>query len=138
MKGQQHHPKISKELCQQYLNQLEVIRILFLLVRSKHIDSEQKREYKKKLKGAQRYLANLQGQRKSPRGQGDLVVFDESVLKHWKTKEMQLQLLEKIMKVSKYMFDVSIGVPIPPLAPDFKIDIFIPVFDPNSPKYFMP
>lgn len=99
--------QINKKLCQDYLNQLEVIRILFFLVRFKgqHIDIMQKRKLKKKLKGAQRYLENLKGNR-TVTNIGDLVAFNH-VVKYWQDLEKSVISIEEEIKNSKTCQDSS-------------------------------
>lgn len=138
MKGAQHNVFLTKQLCQEYLNQLEVIRIIFFCLRSKgdFFDAQERHDMKKKLKGAQRYLENLKGIRKENRGQGDLVAF-ESALHHWKKKELECKLYNNILRASEAITNAQNGIT-KPLPTDFKFDIFTPIHDPSQPKFFIP
>lgn len=80
---------MNKKSAKQYLLQLEVISILFFIVRTHQLEFNQSEQlsHKKDLKAAQRYLSVLQGQRDMK--VGDLVASD-LVVKYWKEIKRQI------------------------------------------------
>ena len=80
---------MNKKSAKQYLLQLEVISLLFFIVRTHQLEFNQSEQlsHKKDLKAAQRYLSVLQGQRDMK--VGDLVASD-LVVKYWKEIKRQI------------------------------------------------
>jgi hypothetical protein len=92
---------MNKKSAQQYLLQLEVISLLFFIVRTHQLEFNQSEQlsHKRDLKSAQRHLSVLQGQRDMK--VGDLVA-SESVIKYWKEVKRQIVFSEN------NPFDISI------------------------------
>ncbi len=92
---------MNKKSAKQYLLQLEVISILFFIVRTHQLEFNHSEQlsHKKDLKAAQRYLSVLQGHRDMK--VGDLIASD-LVVKYWKEVKRQ------IVFSSNNPFDASI------------------------------
>jgi hypothetical protein len=92
---------MNKKSAKEYLQQLEVISILFFITRTHQLEFNQSEQlsHKKDLKAAQRYLAVLQGNRCLK--VGDLIG-SELVIEYWE------EIKRKLVFSSTNPFEISI------------------------------
>jgi hypothetical protein len=92
---------MNKRSTKKYLQQLEIISILFFITRTHQLEFNQSEQlsHKKELKSAQRYLSVLQGNRQVR--VGDLVG-SEVTIKYWK------EVKKKLVFSSTNPFEISI------------------------------
>ena len=94
---------INKQIASEYMKQLELISIIFFVIRdNKHYFSPKERlRHKHCLKAAQRYLLILQGSRKEYPRHGTLPATEYS-LSYWQTRKDAI-IATRLVHLRKYL-----------------------------------